>query len=63
MHMRLAIPILAIVVGIFLAIKSIGGLSKAGDGNTTLLLVLSLALIVAGIVAIPIATWMAKRRI
>lgn len=62
-HMRLVTPIVAIVVGIILAIRSVGGLNKTGDGNTTLLFVLGLAVVVVAIIAIPVARWMAKRKI
>lgn len=63
LHMRLVTPILAIVAGIFFALRNIGGLNKTGEGNTMLFFMLGLTLVVLGIIAIPVARWMAKRGI
>ena len=59
LHLRLVMPIVGIVVGILFAVRGIG---RAGDGDA-LFLVLGVVLVVLGIVAIPLARWMAKRGI
>jgi hypothetical protein len=59
--LRLIAPVIAIVVGVFLALRSMGGIGKSGDGNTTGIFVFSLVVIVVAVIAIPVARWMAKR--
>ena len=59
LHLRIVMPIVGIVVGILFAVRGIG---RAGDGDP-LFLILGVVLVVLGIVAIPLARWMAKRGI
>lgn len=58
LHLRLITPIVAIAAGTILAISSAGGL---GNGDSTVLFVACLAVVVIGMIAIPIMRWMAKR--